>query len=156
MKYNDYIGLFVSGFAVYFILVGQEEFDMLRPLSYPQTDVFLVCFSVDNPSSLYWVQHKVRYYGFQSTGIESTIDPHTTLCWISRFALYCYVNMSIFHCGTRTWQRLTYTVFNEKNHQRWKSAGNQPLVLHIYQSLTYILYLDMNKRRIQLMSCSLR
>ena len=30
---------------------GQEEFDKLRPLSYPQTDVFLVCFSVVESSS---------------------------------------------------------------------------------------------------------
>ncbi|KYQ92547.1 Rho GTPase [Tieghemostelium lacteum] len=30
---------------------GQEEFDRLRSLSYPQTDVFLVCFSCINPSS---------------------------------------------------------------------------------------------------------
>jgi len=31
---------------------GQEDYDRLRPLSYPQTDVFLVCFSVANPTSL--------------------------------------------------------------------------------------------------------
>eukprot|EP01098_Paradermamoeba_levis_P015389 TRINITY_DN7802_c0_g1_i1.p1 TRINITY_DN7802_c0_g1~~TRINITY_DN7802_c0_g1_i1.p1 ORF type:complete len:198 (-),score=39.44 TRINITY_DN7802_c0_g1_i1:121-714(-) len=30
---------------------GQEDYDRLRPLSYPQTDVFLVCFSVVNPTS---------------------------------------------------------------------------------------------------------
>ncbi|QLL32568.1 hypothetical protein HG536_0D00900 [Torulaspora globosa] len=31
---------------------GQEEYDRLRPLSYPQTDIFLVCFSVSERSSL--------------------------------------------------------------------------------------------------------
>ena len=30
---------------------GQEDYDRLRPLSYPQTDVFLVCFSVISPAS---------------------------------------------------------------------------------------------------------
>ena len=30
---------------------GQENYDRLRSLSYPQTDVFLVCFSVILPSS---------------------------------------------------------------------------------------------------------
>ena len=30
---------------------GQEEYDRLRPLSYPQTDVFLLCFSVVAPAS---------------------------------------------------------------------------------------------------------
>eukprot|EP00123_Amoebidium_parasiticum_P016352 comp23401_c4_seq2/m.38823 comp23401_c4_seq2/g.38823 ORF comp23401_c4_seq2/g.38823 comp23401_c4_seq2/m.38823 type:complete len:191 (-) comp23401_c4_seq2:218-790(-) len=31
---------------------GQEDYDRLRPLSYPDTDVILMCFSVDNPDSL--------------------------------------------------------------------------------------------------------
>ena len=30
---------------------GQEDYNRLRPLSYPQTDVFLVCFSVISPTS---------------------------------------------------------------------------------------------------------
>src|SRR6185437_11020144 len=30
---------------------GQEDYDRLRPLSYPQTDVFLVCFSIVSPTS---------------------------------------------------------------------------------------------------------
>jgi small GTP-binding protein len=30
---------------------GQDDYDRLRPLSYPQTDVFLVMFSVVNPVS---------------------------------------------------------------------------------------------------------
>lgn len=30
---------------------GQEDYDRLRPLSYPATDVFLICFSIDDPAS---------------------------------------------------------------------------------------------------------
>lgn len=30
---------------------GARDYDRLRPLSYPQTDVFLVCFSIVNPVS---------------------------------------------------------------------------------------------------------
>ena len=36
----------------------QEDYDRLRPLSYPQTDVFLVCFSVVSPTSLENVEFK--------------------------------------------------------------------------------------------------
>uniref|UniRef100_A0A8D8K8C2 Cdc42 homolog n=1 Tax=Culex pipiens TaxID=7175 RepID=A0A8D8K8C2_CULPI len=32
-------------------IVGQHDFDRLRLLTYPETDVFLVCFSVVNPDS---------------------------------------------------------------------------------------------------------
>lgn len=39
---------------------GQEDYDRLRPLSYPQTDVFLVCFSVITPASFENVKEKVR------------------------------------------------------------------------------------------------
>ena len=37
---------------------GQEDYDRLRPLSYPQTDVFLLCFSVSNPNSFENVRTK--------------------------------------------------------------------------------------------------
>lgn len=39
---------------------GQEDYDRLRPLSYPQTDVFLVCFSLVSPPSFENVRTKVK------------------------------------------------------------------------------------------------
>ncbi|PVV02426.1 hypothetical protein BB560_003120 [Smittium megazygosporum] len=38
--------------------VPTEDYDRLRPLSYPQTDVFLVCFSVTSPASFENVREK--------------------------------------------------------------------------------------------------
>jgi Ras homolog gene family, member A len=38
---------------------GQEEYDRLRPLSYPETDLIFVCFAIDCPNSLENVMDKV-------------------------------------------------------------------------------------------------
>lgn len=37
---------------------GQEDYDRLRPLSYPQTDVFLIAYSIISPSSFENVKSK--------------------------------------------------------------------------------------------------
>ncbi len=37
---------------------GQEDYDRLRPLSYPQTNVFLVCYSVISPSTYTNINNK--------------------------------------------------------------------------------------------------
>ena len=39
---------------------GQEEYDRLRPLSYPETDLLFVCFAIDCPNSLENVMDKVH------------------------------------------------------------------------------------------------
>ncbi len=44
-----------------FDTVGQNDDDRLRPLAYPQTDVFLVCFSVVSPTTFENVRRKVIY-----------------------------------------------------------------------------------------------
>jgi cell division control protein 42 len=47
-------------------LIGGEDYDRLRPLSYPQTDVFFICFQVTCPASFENVRDKwvpeVRHY----------------------------------------------------------------------------------------------
>jgi GTPase SAR1 family protein len=56
-----------------FDTAGQEDYDRLRPLSYPQTDVFLVCFSVISPSSYENVKEKVTVAVFSQC---------SRTCWI--------------------------------------------------------------------------
>ena len=41
-----------------FSLLGQEDYDRLRPLSYPETNVVLTCLSIDKRVSLENVQWK--------------------------------------------------------------------------------------------------
>jgi cell division control protein 42 len=47
-------------------LLGQDDYDRLRPLSYPQTDVFLICFKVTWPISFENIRDKwypeMRHY----------------------------------------------------------------------------------------------
>lgn len=64
------------------VFVGQEDYDRLRPLSYPQTDVFLVCFSVVSPSSFENVKEKVS--------TKSSSEPKLPLA-------YCLIHYSASH-----------------------------------------------------------
>lgn len=67
---------------------GQEDYDRLRPLSYPQTDVFLICFSVISPASFdnvktKWfpeIQHHAPGVPFILVGTKSDLrDDEETL-----------------------------------------------------------------------------
>lgn len=49
--------LFINSWSVSFFSL-QDDFDSLRPLCYPNTDVFLVCFSVVSPTSYHNVTDK--------------------------------------------------------------------------------------------------
>ena len=59
----------VDGQTVQFALwdtAGQEDYEQLRPLSYPNTDVIVICFSIDNRDSfanvsLKWIP-EVRHF----------------------------------------------------------------------------------------------
>ena len=54
--FESYVGdIRVNGTTIelaFWDTVGDEEYDRLRPLSYPNTDVILMCFSIDSPNSL--------------------------------------------------------------------------------------------------------
>ena len=41
---------------------GQEEYNRLRPLAYPHCDVFLIVFSVVEPSSFVNARKKVKIF----------------------------------------------------------------------------------------------
>jgi len=53
---------------------GQEDYDRLRPLSYPNTDVFLICFSVVNPSSFENVSSK----WYKELSVSDAVGAHVT------------------------------------------------------------------------------
>src|SRR5690349_17024443 len=58
---------------------GQEDYDRLRPLSYPQTDVFLICFSIVSPPSFDNVKAKVSFTGHAAKRIGPglTVDANS-------------------------------------------------------------------------------
>lgn len=53
---------------------GQEDYDRLRPLSYPQTDVFLACFSTVSQSSFENIRNKVTTKNTDYFLIKQTIN----------------------------------------------------------------------------------
>ncbi len=87
---NYAVNLVIAGEAYrlgLFDTAGQEEYDRLRTLAYPQTDVFLICFSVTSPSSFENVREKwipeIKHYcpgtPFILVGTQSDLrnDPQT-------------------------------------------------------------------------------
>ena len=41
---------------------GQESYDRMRPLSYPDSQAIAICFAVDDPTSLENALQSVRFY----------------------------------------------------------------------------------------------
>lgn len=91
-----------------FDTAGQEDYDRLRPLSYPQTDVFLVCFSVVSPSSFENVKEKVCHFHFSNHNLKlnhyhqrfHSIELHANrFCLILMVHLFVFSIFSIFQSG---------------------------------------------------------
>ena len=87
---NFLVNLCISGEPYHlglFDTAGQEEYDRLRTLAYPGTDVFLICFSVASQSSFENVREKwipeIRHHSPQApivlvgTQEDLRTDPHT-------------------------------------------------------------------------------
>lgn len=65
---------------------GQEDYDRLRPLSYPDSHVILICFAVDSPDSLDNVQEKVcSLYTYRFLYVAY----HTHPQWHSEVTHFC-------------------------------------------------------------------
>jgi Ras family protein A len=67
---------------------GQEDYDRLRPLSYPDSHVILICFAVDSPDSLDNVQEKVRPFPV-SPAPPSFLTMSCWSQWISEVMHFC-------------------------------------------------------------------
>lgn len=56
---------------------GQEDYDRLRPLSYPDSHVILICFAIDSPDSLDNVQEKVIFDEFGPELMDADTSQHS-------------------------------------------------------------------------------
>lgn len=66
---------------------GQEDYDRLRPLSYPETDVILMCFAIDQPTSFSNIQDRVMQ-GIHVFG-ERAIFIDILLQWLPEVTHFC-------------------------------------------------------------------
>lgn len=73
---------------------GQEDYDRLRPLSYPDSHVILICFAVDSPDSLDNVQEKV---GFQTS---QNLQPHSLTMLIDSGSLRFCTSAKVFQSSS--------------------------------------------------------
>ncbi len=63
----------MNTFAYTFLILGSPAYDSVRPLSYPDADVFLLCFSVADPASLFrakskWI-NEIRAHASRTTPV---------------------------------------------------------------------------------------
>lgn len=47
--------------VIYFLFLGQEDYDRLRPLSYPGSDIVLLCYSTVSEASYEAISEKVYF-----------------------------------------------------------------------------------------------
>ena len=91
---------------------GQEDYDRLRPLSYPDTDVILMCFSIDSPDSLDNIPEKwtpeVRHF---CPNVPIILVGNKKVCRVTAFENYV--------CTSTFWSEKKYEsqlIFETKFH----------------------------------------
>ena len=81
---------------------GQDDYDRLRPLSYPDTDVLLLCFSVENPDS------------FENASMK----------WYPEAKHYC-PNVPVVLVGTKTDLRTDEVLIDRATNQKYKHVTTE-------------------------------
>ncbi len=121
-----------------FFELGQEEYDKLRPLSYPKTSIFILCFSTINRSSydnitIKWfpeVKHHCPTTPIVLVGTkidmrdDSSVDPKNRVSKEQGEALCRQVNaVKYMECSAKTQQGLK-DVFDECVRIVWQVREN--------------------------------
>jgi len=89
--------------------IGQEDYDRIRPLSYPDSHVILICFSIDSPDSLENVEEK----------------------WISEVLHFC-PKLSIILVGCKKDLRNDPNVINELRKRNQQPVSYKQVIYIIY------------------------
>jgi len=97
---------------------GQEDYDKLRPLSYPETDVFILCFDVTNQTSFENIRDK----------------------WVSEVRSYC-PNVPIILCGTKSDLRDS-PEYMRKLEQQGKRMVSQEEAQRVAAQLKCVCYIE--------------
>lgn len=83
---------------------GQEDYDRLRPLSYPQTDVFLICFSLVSPPSFENVKTKVMKTKTLLLWKVNLISENIAVVSRNQSSCTQYTHDSCWHQARFTWR----------------------------------------------------
>ena len=124
---------------------GQEDYDRLRPLSYPDTDVILMCFSIDSPDSLEnipekWtpeVKHFCPNVPIILVGNKKVRPPLLYALWYDMIYLLTAIGLSPGGSNTHLHTNNTKQTIHRTTQQFWKSVGCAPSWLVLPWHLPY-------------------
>ena len=119
---------------------GQEEYDRLRPLSYPETDLLFVCFAIDCPASLENVIDKVSL-SIRLPALEPVLKscsgtprfftsvPRHPLSWLAWSQIYAASGHVLSFLKPKVWRLWRQSKArqwpNEWMHPTWSAAARR-------------------------------